>query len=127
MPEAELPYFVDTLEWVNNPSHLDDNQLFADAVCQVYAAGFLRGRSWTSLCRRVDNDLPLPYMIYFLSRDGIVLQVQVPLCLRDEDSDGRTRPMPERSFTTGEGPDFQEVRATVLRPVTLFPGRGRRA
>jgi hypothetical protein len=106
MPKNELAYFVDTLEWVNNPDHNDDGRLFAETVCYVYAAPSLRDRSWTSLTRRTGADEPLPYMIYFLSRGGIVLQVHVPLCLRDQDLDGRMVRMPERSLTRGDGPDF---------------------
>ena len=36
MPEDELAYFADTLEWVNNPDHEYDGGLFADPYCQVY-------------------------------------------------------------------------------------------
>jgi hypothetical protein len=126
MPEDELPYFVDTLEWVNNPYPNDDARLFADTVCHAYIAPFLKGRSWSSLARRIHAELPLPYMICFLSRGGIVLQLPVPLCLRDQDSDGRMVPMPECSLTAGEGSGFQEARATVMRLVTPGHGRGRR-
>jgi len=118
MPQSELAYFVDTLEWVNNPDHRLDGRLFAETVCHVYAASFLRDRSRTSLARRIDADLPSPYMIYFLSRGGIILQVHLPLCLRDQDLEGRVVRIPERSLTQGEGPHFQESRATVLRLVT---------
>jgi len=118
MPESELPYFVDTLEWVNNPDHNDDGRLFGETVCHVFTAPFLRGRSWSSLARRIHADLPMPYMIYFLSRGGFVVQVHVPLCLRDQDLDGRNVRMPERSLTQGEGPQLQEIRSTVLRLVT---------
>jgi len=122
MPQSELAYFVDTLEWVNNPNHGHDGRLFADTVCRVYAASFLRDRSRTSLARRIDADLPSPYMIYFLSRGGIMLQVHLPLCLRDQDLEGRAVRMPERSLTQGEGPRFQESRSAVLR---LVEKRGR--
>jgi hypothetical protein len=118
MPESELPYFVDTLEWANNPDHNDDGHLFAGTRCHVYTAPFLRDRSWTSLARRIDAEIPFPYMIYFLSRDGVLLQVHVPLSLRDQDLDGRTVRMPERTLTQGEGPHFQEIRSTVLELVT---------
>jgi hypothetical protein len=127
MPEDELTYFVDTLEWVNNPYHDDDRKLFAGMACHVYAAPFLSGRSWCSLSRRIDDGLPLPYMIYFLSHRGMVLQVQVPLSVRDQDSDGRMVPMPERSFVTGEHCRLREVRAIVLRLGTPIPGRSRPA
>jgi hypothetical protein len=114
MPEGELSYFVDTLEWVNNPYRHDD-PLFAESVCHVYFAPFLAEKSWCALARRSDHDIPLPYMIYFLSRGGLVAQVQVPLSLRDLDLDGRRVIMPERSLTQGKGGDFQQARSVVLR------------
>jgi hypothetical protein len=118
MPESELPYFVDAQEWVSNPDPRHDSRLFAGSVCRVYAAPFLRGRSGCSLARRIDTDLPLPYMLLFLSRGGFVLQVQLPLCLRDQDLDGRTVLIPERSLVEGAGSQFQESRSTVLPLVT---------
>ena len=118
MPESELPYFVDTLEWVNNPDHGRDDRLFTETVCQLYVAPSLRGQSDCSLARRIDTDLALPYMIYFLSRDGRVLQVHIPLCLRDLDLDGRPMQIPERPVIEGEGRDFQEIRSTTFRLVT---------
>ncbi len=118
MPESELPYFVDTLEWVNNPDHSRDDRLFTETVCQLYIAPFLRGQSDCSLARRIDTDLPLPYMTYFLSRDGRVLQVHIPLCLRDLDLDGRHIQIPERPLVDGEGSHFQEIRSTTFRLVT---------
>jgi len=124
MPESELPYFVDTQEWVNNPDKNQDGRLFTDTVCHLYVAPFLGDRSGISLARRIDTDLPLPYMIYFLSRGGFVLQVYLPLCLRDLDSDGRNMWMPERSLIEGEGVHFREIRSTVLRPV-ISGGRPR--
>ena len=118
MPESELRYFPDTLEWVSNPDHDTDIRLFGGSSCRVYCAPFLHGRSWTSLARRVDDETALPYMLYFLGCDGIIIQVDVPLCLRDEDGDGRHLSVPERVLTAGEGPDFRESRSTVL-PLAL--------
>ena len=125
MPESELPSVVDTMEWVSNPDHDCDDLLFAGSCCQVYAAPFLEDRSGISLARRVDADAPLPDLIYFLGHGGIVVQVPVPLCLRDQDLDGRTVHQLERSLTGGTGPDFREARGTVL-PLALSRRRPRR-
>ncbi len=124
LPEAEIPSVLDTIEWVSNPDHDSDDQLFAGAICQVYAAPFLKDRSWVSLARRVNPDAPLPDLIYFLARSGIIIQVPVPLCLRDQDLDGRAVHLPERSLTGGDGPDFQESRSSVL-PLVLSRRRPR--
>jgi Protein of unknown function (DUF2934) len=115
-PENELRYFVDTLEWVSNPGpDCDAPLLHDDATCLVYSAAFLRDQSWTSLARRVENDAPFPYMLYFLAHGGVVLQVQVPLCIRDQDLDGRPVQIPRRSFMSQEGRPFEQARAWELR------------
>jgi hypothetical protein len=128
LPEAELPSVLDAVEWVSNPDHESDDRLFAGACCQVYSARFLKNRSWISLARRVDADAPLPSLLYFLGHGGVMIQVPVPLCLRDEDLDGRAVHQPERALSGGDGHDFQETRVTLL-PLVLSrrrPSRERR-
>ena len=109
MPESELRYYVDALEWVSNPDpDCDAPLLREEATCLVYVADFLRDQSWTSLVRRRANDAPFPYMVYFLAQGGAVLQVQLPLCIRDQDLDGRQVKVPRRAFTSPEGrPSFR--------------------
>ena len=126
LPEGELPSVLDAVEWVSNPDHESDDQLFAGACCQVYSAPFLKNRSWISLARRVDAEAPLPHLICFLGHGGTIIQVPVPLCLHDEDLDGRSVYQPERALTEGYGPDFQETRGTVL-PLVLSRRRSTRA
>jgi hypothetical protein len=125
LPETELPAVVDTMEWVSNPDHDCDDHLFAGSCCQVYSAPFLKDLSGISLARRVQAEAPLPDLLYFLGHGGIVVQVPVPLCLRDQDLDGRDVHRPERSLTGSAGPDFQEARSTVL-PLALSRRRPRR-
>jgi hypothetical protein len=115
MPERELRFFPDTMEWVNNPDHECDLSLFGGFSCRVYAGGVLGGRSSVSLARRIDDEAALPYLLCFLGCDGLVVQVHVPLSLRDEDLDGRRFFMPERAPAAGEGSDFRESHSTVLR------------
>jgi Protein of unknown function (DUF2934) len=130
MPETELRYFVDALEWVSNPDPESDGLLLREgATCLVYSAPFLDDRSWTSLARRIDRDVPLPYMIYFLAQGGVVLQVQVPLCIRDQDLDGRPVRFIRRSFMASEGHQFDQVRPWELRLTSsgsVARGRARR-
>jgi hypothetical protein len=114
MPESELGYFTDALEWVNNPDHEYDGALFAGTVSHVYRAPFLHERSWMSLARRNDDDAPFPYMILFVSWSGLIVQVSVPLSVRDHDLDGRTARLPVRSLTAGEGDHFTETRFTTV-------------
>ncbi len=116
MPESELGYFVDALEWVSNPDSNADGPLFdAGAACRLYKAPFLAQRSWTSIARRIDPAAPLPYMIYFLAVGGVLFQVPLPLCLRDQDLDGRAVSVPGRSFAAGEGESFEQARVLELQ------------
>jgi hypothetical protein len=117
MPDEELAYFTDTLEWVNNPDHEYDAGHFAGTECHLYVAPFLREQSWASLARRIDDESPFPYMVCFLCRGGIVVQISVPLCVRDHDLDGRSSIVPVRSLTGGEGPHFRATSPAVLRLV----------
>ena len=115
MPERELAYFTDALEWVNNPDHEYDGSLFAGMSCRVYRAPFLQDRSWTSLARRIDDDAPFPYMLYFVAWGGMILQVPVPLGSPDQDLDGKVVRNPQQSLAAGHGPHFREARSMVFR------------
>jgi hypothetical protein len=129
MPEQEVAYFTDTLEWVNNPDHEYDAGLFGGTYCHVYRAPFLNERSWVSLSRRVDDDAPFPYMVCFFSSGGVIVQISVPLSIRDHDLDGRLACLPVRSLTSGEGPHFCATGPDVLLLVEAagrMRARGRR-
>lgn len=125
MPGSELRYFLDTLEWVSNPDHDSDDQLLDNAECRVYRAPFLGECPRASLARRVDDDAPVPYMLFFLEFDGTMVQIPMPMCLRDEDLDGLTIGRPERILTAGRGHDFREARSVVL-PLAVSDRRARR-
>lgn len=114
LPGGELPYFVDAIEWVSNPDHELDDRLIAGAECRVYRAGFLHQEPGVSLYRRVDDDDPVPYLIYFVRGDGIMIQVPLPMCLRDEDLDGRSVVHPARAPSGGTGYQFSSARADRL-------------
>jgi hypothetical protein len=101
VPARELAYFPDTIEWVNNPDPACDAGLFAGSSCRAYSTPTTDGRSSLSLARRVDDDVAMPYMVLFVSERDLVLQVDIPLSLRDEDLDIATAGSPERSWVWG--------------------------
>ncbi len=116
MPESELGYFVDALEWVSNPHERSDGPLLEqEATCVVYRAPFWAEQAWMSLARRIEKDVPLPYMVYFLAAGGVVLQISLPLCIRDQDLDGRVVYLPRRSFAVGEDQSFEQARVVEVR------------
>jgi Protein of unknown function (DUF2934) len=116
VPDADLPDFVDTIEWLSNPDHDLDDRLLVVAECRIYRAPFLHenARASLSLARRIDDEAPVPYMLYFLAGDGIMVQVPLPLCLRDQDLDGREVEHPERALSAGSGPEFRAARCVPL-------------
>jgi hypothetical protein len=126
MPGSELRYFVDTLEWVSNPDHDSDDQLLDATECRIYQAPFLGEPPRATLAHRVDDEAPVPYMLFSLECEGIMVQVPLPMCLRDEDLDGRTIERPERIPVAGYGPEFREARG-VLLPLSVSARRAVRA
>ncbi len=105
MPESELSYFVDTLEWIGNPDHGLDAAVFAGLTRRVSVSWLTQARWAIGLARRIDLRLSLPYMICFLVREQVVVQFPVPLCVRDQDLDGRqarTVVRPLAFFTAGQ-------------------------
>ena len=126
MPGSELRYFSDALEWVTNPDHEADDRLLHGAECRVYRASFLGERPRATLARRLDEEAPIPYMLWFLECDGMMVQVPLPMCVRDEDLDGLAIEHPERIPSAGHGSDFRETRGVRL-PLAVSPRRPGRA
>jgi hypothetical protein len=114
VPEAELATFTDTIEWVSNPDHQFDSRLFGGAGCLVYRTHVPFAPGWIRLTRRIEDEAPVPYMLFFLAADRLILQVPLPLCSRDEDLDGVDMTLPEQSFSTGRGSDYRPSTCMVL-------------
>jgi hypothetical protein len=125
VPASELRFFGDTIEWVSNPDHDSDDQLLEGAACRVYRAPFLGDPARATLARRVDEEAAVLYMLGFVEIGGIMVQVPLPMCLRDEDLDGRAIEHPERILVAGRGPDFREARGIRL-PLSVSDRRARR-
>ena len=127
MPEPELSSFTDTIEWVGNPDHTFDHSLFDSASCLVYQAHVPSIAAWAGVSCRMEEDAPYPYMLFFLGAERLILQMHLPLCVLDEDLDGTEVHMPQRSFSTGAGPDLKTSTCLAL-PLksTADPARTRR-
>ncbi len=109
LPTGELQHFGDTTEWVGNPDHECDGNLLSGGLCQTYRASFLEEQSSLSLFRRIDDRVPMPYMILFLVWRGVAVAASLPLAGRDQDLDGRSVTLPERAFRSGAGSSFGEA------------------
>jgi hypothetical protein len=115
MPESELDRFLGTIEWVCNPNDRLDLAQFEDSLCLLYRSHASQGPAWASLCCRTDDGAPLPYALFFLGAEELVLQVQLPLCTRDQDLDGKAFHTPRRSFSAGTGADLKASDCWRLR------------
>jgi len=115
MPQGELEYFSDTIEWVGNPDIEYDGKLLTGGFCRVYFATVAPEAGWINLSRRIDDDAAMPYVLCFAGWRGIVLQVPIPLCIRDQDLDGKDVRIPERSPASCSGPHFEQAGLVVFR------------
>jgi hypothetical protein len=105
MPEPELEFFPDTLEWVANPDHDADRATFAGRGlgCYVHQAGPFKA-PFAALARRREDDAPMPYMLFFLGTSGLVFEAPLPLCVRDEDQEAGATLVPRVSIPCGSPP-----------------------
>lgn len=119
MPDRELELFPDALEWVSNPDHAIDANLFGGLQCLAYRLPELDGQKWASLESRRDEDSALPSVLLFLTSGPFVLQSAVPLGILDQDLDDAL-PLLGRWWTSPGRPDLGSCRL-------LTPPRGKRA
>ena len=111
MPEDELAYFTDTLEWVNNPDHDYDGGLFADTllpslpVCRRRRSG--RGSAW----RDGSTMKPRSPTWFLFCRGGNRMCRPPCRCVcATRTSMAAAQRTPRRSLIAGEGPTFTKPR-----------------
>ncbi len=113
LPEPELEYLGDAIEWLGNPDVEEDAELFGEFWCRAYWGDLPRGAAWAAAARRRSDKSSGPYLVGFLGADGIALQTMIPLCLRDQDREPLTLP-PERSFVLGKFAGTGRVQSTLF-------------
>jgi hypothetical protein len=133
VPALEIHHFGDTLEWVNNPDAERDTALLLGLGCHVYVTPTPVPAPFASLARRSDDSVAMPYMLFFLGTNRLVLQTSLPFCPRDEDLDDRPDDLrgPTLSMSLGSGRDHRPSRVVFLpvvaplpaSPVEAFPAR----
>lgn len=125
MPEADLEYFPDAVEWVNNPEHDEDSSLFSRLACLAYHAPALADApGWVALERRADDDSALPSRLLFVARDGWIVQFPVPLGTLDQDLDGEEVRLLPRSWSPAGSCD--RVASRLVGPSPTRASRPRR-
>lgn len=115
LPEEELQFFEDAIEWVGNPDHDLDSRTIGGLECTVHALSEPVSFSWASLARRLDDDVPMPYILAFFGVGHHVFQVPLPLSVRDEDLEGVLDvPRVPSPFGPGRGPLDAQTRVVGL-------------
>jgi hypothetical protein len=105
VPEDELQYFEDAIEWVGNPDHDLDSRSIGALDCYLHRLAEPSPFSWVALARRIEDDGPFPYMLAFFGTGDLVFQVALPLCVRDEDLEVNwIVPRAPSPFGVGRGP-----------------------
>jgi hypothetical protein len=94
LPKSELPAFEATIEWICNPDHRLDSALFQDLQGVVSTHQTHTPFSWAALARRIEEDAPLPYMLFLIGTGRASFQIHLPLSSHDDDLDGRATVMP---------------------------------
>lgn len=120
LPEDEMQYFEDAVEWVSNPDHDLDSRSISGMECILHRLPEPSPFSWAALARRSDDDSPYPYLLAFFGTGHAVFQIPLPLCIRDEELEGTWMiPKVASPFGVGRGPldsHFAVVPLSSARP-----------
>jgi len=105
LPEDEMQYFEDAVEWVSNPDHDLDSRSIDGMECILHRLPEPSPFSWAALARRSDDDSPYPYLLAFFGTGHAVFQIPLPLCIRDEELEGTwSIPRVASPFGVGRSP-----------------------
>ena len=126
MPEAELEYFPDTLEWVSNPDHDEDGGLIEGLSCLVYSAATPYRPAWIGLERRIDDDASLPSLLLCVASGDFCLQLPVPMGVLDQELDGEDLRLLRRSSPSKSSLQIDACRALAPAPAAAHARRAGR-
>lgn len=89
MPESELGYFKDTLEWLGEDAHIQSRFILPN-LWMLYGT-FESTDRWDQLSivvvkKKCDTDPALPYMLVNLNYGNFDFQLPIPLCSQDDGS-----------------------------------------
>lgn len=125
LPEDEMQFFEDTVEWVSNPDHDLDSRSIGGMECVLHRLPDPSPFSWAALARRSDDDAPYPYLVAFFGTGHAVFQIPLPLCIRDEDLEG-TWDLPRVASPFGVGRAPLDSHYAVIPLSSTQPRRGTR-
>ena len=123
MPVADLDEYEEAIEWVANPDHDFDVNVFRDLACVALIATEPTPAPWVVLAARTEPEEPWPSRLLFLGIGRVVLQVAIPMGQVDEDQDVLTSTLPDVCPPLAFGPSYDLVSrvAIPIRPCLAVP------
>lgn len=114
MPGRDLEDHEDALEWVANPDHGFDFNVFRGLSCAVHVAPNPYPGSWVALASRTDDREPWPARLFFLGVRHLAYLVPIPLNPSDEDLDISAEVLPDVLPPSPFGPEHDPIARFVL-------------
>lgn len=124
MPPDLLDEHEETIEWVGNPDHDFDLNVFRDLACVVHECAEPSPASWSALAARQGDDEAWPSTLFFLGTGRAVFQIAVPLGRGDDDLDVPLSAVPDVLPPSPFGPWHDPDRRSTLPVVACSPQRG---
>ena len=87
LPDADLDDHEDTVEWVTNPDHAFDFNVFRGLSSVIHTTAIPYPTAWCAVAEKIADDSPWPSRLFFLGNDRHCVTVPIPLNPRDEDLD----------------------------------------
>ena len=113
MPVADLDDHEETIDWVANPDHDFDLNVFQGLACAAHLAPAEFPCAWAALARR-ESDEAWPSMLFFLGVGRTTYEISVPLGQRDDDLDVPLAAQPDLLPPCPFGLGFDPIAVQVL-------------
>ena len=114
MPAADLDDYEEAIEWVANPDHDFDLNVFRDLACVALIGPSPTPAPWSALAVRTAPEVPWPSRLLFLGIGCVVYQVGIPMGQVDEDQDVLGSSLPDVCPPSPFGPDHDPVERVAL-------------
>jgi len=114
MPTADLDDYEEAIEWVANPDHDFDLNVFRDLACVALTTPTPMPAPWSALAVRTASEAPWPSRLLFLGIGRVVFQVGIPMGQVDEDQDILGSTLPDVCPPSPFGPSFDPAERVAL-------------
>jgi hypothetical protein len=108
MPEADVPDYGHTINWIMNPDHSVDSEHFKWLTCyNTFQPGPMpKSFGWSLLLKRKSDKTLLPSMVYVVTTMNQSFQIMLPCSHKDNHLIGQRVPIPPYPSFAGLDYDF---------------------